>query len=88
MVFSQDSCPDDLYVVLSGRLRAVMTMQSGNKELVEEYGRGDLVGMVGEDPFSVLERFRSEIASRASVIGILAQAALHHSDGYPLFGTG
>jgi len=32
--------------VLSGRLRSVITHQDGKKELVGEYGRGDLVGIV------------------------------------------
>jgi len=35
-----------MYLVLSGRLRSVLTKDDGSKELVEEYGRGDLVGMV------------------------------------------
>jgi len=32
--------------VLSGRLRSVITHHDGKKELVGEYGRGDLVGIV------------------------------------------
>ena len=34
-----------LFIVLNGRLRSV-AQQSEKKSLVEEYGRGDLVGLV------------------------------------------
>lgn len=37
---------DCTYIVLSGRLRSVITQVDGKKELVGEYGRGDLVGIV------------------------------------------
>lgn len=37
---------DCTYIVLSGRLRSVITHHDGKKELVGEYGRGDLVGIV------------------------------------------
>lgn len=34
------------YIVLNGRLRSVVQLPSGKKDLVEEYGRGDFVGLV------------------------------------------
>uniref|UniRef100_A0A8C3DM60 lysophospholipase n=2 Tax=Passeriformes TaxID=9126 RepID=A0A8C3DM60_CORMO len=37
---------DCTYIVLNGRLRSVIQKGSGKKELVGEYGRGDLVGVV------------------------------------------
>lgn len=37
---------DCTYIVLSGRLRSVATLPSGKRELVGEYGKGDLVGIV------------------------------------------
>lgn len=37
---------DSLYIILNGRLRSVVTQQTGKKELVGEYGRGELVGLV------------------------------------------
>lgn len=37
---------DCTYIVLSGRLRSVVTLPSGKRELGGEYGKGDLVGIV------------------------------------------
>lgn len=37
---------DCTYIVLNGRLRSVIQKGSGKKELVGEYGRGDLIGVV------------------------------------------
>jgi lysophospholipid hydrolase len=34
-----------VYIILNGRLRSVV-QQQGKKELVGEYGRGELVGIV------------------------------------------
>lgn len=39
---------DCTYIVLNGRLRSVIQKGSGKKELVGEYGRGDLVGVVSD----------------------------------------
>lgn len=41
---------DCTYIVLNGRLRSVIQKGSGKKELVGEYGRGDLVGVVSATP--------------------------------------
>lgn len=32
--------------MLSGRLRSVIMKEDGKKELIGEYGRGDLIGVV------------------------------------------
>ena len=45
-LFRQEDDSDCTYIVLSGRLRSVITHHDGKKELVGEYGRGDLVGIV------------------------------------------
>ncbi|XP_006818777.1 patatin-like phospholipase domain-containing protein 7 [Saccoglossus kowalevskii] len=45
-VFRQDDESDCTYIILNGRLRSVATLENGKKELVGEYGRGDLVGIV------------------------------------------
>ncbi|OTF76396.1 patatin-like phospholipase domain-containing protein [Euroglyphus maynei] len=37
---------DCTYIVLSGRLRSVITLTNGKRQLVGEYGKGDLVGIV------------------------------------------
>lgn len=46
MFFRQGDESDCTFIVLSGRLRSVITHQGGKKELVGEYGRGDMVGIV------------------------------------------
>lgn len=45
-VYRQDEESDSTFIVLSGRLRSVITHPNGKKELVGEYGKGDLVGVV------------------------------------------
>lgn len=51
---SQRPCPhrqgdksDCTYIVLSGRLRSVIRKDDLKKHLAGEYGRGDLIGVVG-----------------------------------------
>lgn len=45
-VYRQGDESDSTFIVLSGRLRSVITYKNGKKELVAEYGKGDLVGIV------------------------------------------
>ena len=45
-IFRQGDAADYTCIVLSGRLRSVITRQNNKKELVGEYGRGDIVGIV------------------------------------------
>ncbi|XP_016047925.2 patatin-like phospholipase domain-containing protein 6 isoform X2 [Erinaceus europaeus] len=45
-LYRQGDRSDCTYIVLNGRLRSVIQRGSGKKELVGEYGRGDLVGVV------------------------------------------
>lgn len=45
-IYRQQEQSDSTYIVLSGRLRSVITRSNGKKELTNEYGRGDLVGIV------------------------------------------
>ncbi|XP_072300212.1 patatin-like phospholipase domain-containing protein 6 [Eucyclogobius newberryi] len=45
-LYRQDDKSDCTYIVLNGRLRSVIRKANGKKELVEEYGRGDLIGEV------------------------------------------
>lgn len=45
-IFRQDEKAESTAIVLSGRLRSVLTRADGKKEMVGEYGRGDLVGVV------------------------------------------
>eukprot|EP00095_Tigriopus_kingsejongensis_P010722 snap_masked-scaffold753_size102382-processed-gene-0.9 protein:Tk10722 transcript:snap_masked-scaffold753_size102382-processed-gene-0.9-mRNA-1 annotation:"neuropathy target esterase sws isoform x1" len=45
-LYKQNSVADSTYVVLSGRLRSVISRHGGKKELVGEFGRGELTGIV------------------------------------------
>lgn len=45
-VYRQEEASDSTYIVLSGRLRSVATHANGKKEIVGEFGKGDLVGIV------------------------------------------
>jgi lysophospholipid hydrolase len=45
-VYRQDEPSDCTYIVLNGRLRSVITHANGKKEIVGEYGKGDLIGIV------------------------------------------
>ena len=42
----QGQTTDSTFIVLSGRLRSVITHKDGRREVVAEYGKGDLVGIV------------------------------------------
>lgn len=45
-VYRQDESSDSTYIVLNGRLRSVVTHPNGKKEIVGEFGKGDLIGIV------------------------------------------
>ena len=45
-IYRQGDESDCTFVVLSGRVRSVITQSNEKKELVGEYGKGDLVGIV------------------------------------------
>uniref|UniRef100_A0A8D0STJ5 lysophospholipase n=1 Tax=Sus scrofa TaxID=9823 RepID=A0A8D0STJ5_PIG len=45
-IYRQGDTSDCTYIVLSGRLRAVIRKDDGKKRLAGEYGRGDLIGVV------------------------------------------
>lgn len=45
-LYRQGEQSDCVYIILNGRLRSVVQLPSGKKELVGEYGRGELVGLV------------------------------------------
>lgn len=52
-LYRQDEPSDCTYIVLSGRLRSVVTHSNGKKEIVAEFGKGDLIGiceMITETP--------------------------------------
>lgn len=45
-MYKQNAKADCVYVVLSGRLRSVIKNVAGKNEMLAEYGRGDLTGIV------------------------------------------
>lgn len=61
-LFRQGDHADSIYIVLTGRLRTVMTTPKGKKEMVGEYGRGELVGIV--EVLTQKERITTGIAVR------------------------
>ncbi|EHB05245.1 Neuropathy target esterase [Heterocephalus glaber] len=64
-LYRQGDRSDCTYIVLNGRLRSVIQRGSGKKELVGEYGRGDLIGVVSGSP-----------PASAPTVGLPAQAHL------------
>lgn len=45
-LYRQDEPSDSTFIVLNGRLRSVITHPNGKKEIVGEFGKGDLIGIV------------------------------------------
>lgn len=39
---------DSVYIILNGRLRSVYVTEDGKKQLGDEYGKGEFVGLVSE----------------------------------------
>lgn len=60
--FRQGDHSDSIYIVLTGRLRTVITRAMDKKEMVGEYGRGELVGIV--EVLTQQERVTTGIAVR------------------------
>ncbi|KRZ21810.1 Neuropathy target esterase [Trichinella pseudospiralis] len=61
-LYKQNEQADALYVVLSGRLRSVLTREPGTREVLNEHGRGDVVGLV--EIWTLRRRSTSVIAIR------------------------
>ncbi|XP_076347518.1 patatin like phospholipase domain containing sws isoform X3 [Tachypleus tridentatus] len=74
-LYRQDDISDCMYIVLSGRLRSVLTRQDGKKELAGEYGRGDLVGIV--EVLTQTARATTVMAVRDSELAKLPEGLLN-----------
>ena len=61
-IYRQGDHSDSIYIVLTGRLRTVITRAGDKKEMVGEYGRGELVGIV--EVLTQQERVTTGIAVR------------------------
>ena len=45
-LYRQGDDADAAYIILNGRVRSVVRKSNGKKELVDEYGRGETIGLV------------------------------------------
>ncbi|XP_070655897.1 patatin-like phospholipase domain-containing protein 7 isoform X1 [Bos indicus] len=74
-IYRQGDKSDCTYIVLSGRLRAVIQKDDGKKRLAGEYGRGDLVGVV--ETLTHQARATTVHAIRDSELAKLPEGALN-----------
>ncbi|XP_055938535.1 neuropathy target esterase sws-like isoform X2 [Argiope bruennichi] len=74
-IYRQDDISDCTYILLSGRLRSVLKRPDGKKELVGEYGRGDLVGIV--EVLTQTRRSTTVMAVRNSELAKLPEGLLN-----------
>lgn len=74
-LYKQQDESDCTYIVLSGRLRSVLTTTDGKKQLVGEYGRGDLVGVV--ETLTDTPRSTTVIAVRDTELARLPEGLLN-----------
>jgi lysophospholipid hydrolase len=74
-IYRQGDPSDSTYIVLSGRLRSVVNRADGKKELIGEYGRGDLVGIV--ELLTMRERSTTIVSVRDSELAKLPSGLLH-----------
>ncbi|RVE68651.1 hypothetical protein OJAV_G00093920 [Oryzias javanicus] len=74
-VYRQGDKSDSTFIVLSGRLRSVITKDDGKKELAGEYGRGDLIGVV--EALTHLNRATTVHAVRDSELAKLPEGTLN-----------
>lgn len=54
--YRQGESSGSIYIVLNGRLRSVVTLGDGKKELVSESGRGEIVGVVSSTNLQTTKR--------------------------------
>ncbi|XP_068429903.1 patatin-like phospholipase domain-containing protein 7 [Clinocottus analis] len=73
-VYRQGEKSDSTFIVLSGRLRSVIMKEDGKKELIGEYGRGDLIGVV--ETLTYQNRATTVHAVRDSELAKLPEGAL------------
>jgi len=74
-LYKQREESDCTYIVLSGRLRSVLTTTDEKKQLVGEYGRGDLVGVV--ETLTDTPRSTTVIAVRDTELAKLPEGLLN-----------
>lgn len=47
------------FIILNGRVRSVVRKSEGKKELVDEYGRGETIGLVRRSSVYILDVYRN-----------------------------
>uniref|UniRef100_A0A5F8G725 lysophospholipase n=1 Tax=Monodelphis domestica TaxID=13616 RepID=A0A5F8G725_MONDO len=75
-LYRQGDRSDSTYIVLNGRLRSVIQRVNGKKELVGEYGRGDLIGVV--EALTQQPRATTVHAVRDTELAKLPEGTLSH----------
>ncbi|XP_036382330.1 patatin-like phospholipase domain-containing protein 7 [Megalops cyprinoides] len=73
-LYRQGDKSDCTFIVLNGRLRSVIMKDDGKKELIGEYGRGDLIGVV--EALTHQNRATTVHAVRDSELAKLPEGAL------------
>lgn len=75
-LYRQGEHSDSVYIILSGRLRSIVQLESKKKELVGEYGRGELVGLV--EVLTQTDRATTMMAVRDTELAQISDDLLHH----------
>ncbi|CAI9715518.1 patatin-like phospholipase domain-containing protein 7 [Octopus vulgaris] len=75
-LFRQDDPCNSIYIILTGRLRSIITTPNDKKELVGEYGRGDLVGIV--EALTQTQRATTLMAVRDTELADIPAELLNH----------
>lgn len=74
-LYRQGERSDCVYIILTGRLRSVVQLESKKKELVGEYGRGELVGLV--EVLTQTDRATTMMAVRDTELAQIPDELLH-----------
>ncbi|XP_043205686.1 neuropathy target esterase sws-like isoform X1 [Amphibalanus amphitrite] len=74
-IYRQGEPSDSTYIVLSGRLRSVISHRDGRRELLGEYARGDLVGIV--ETLTQTERSTTVMAIRDTEVAKLSDGLIN-----------
>ena len=78
--FRQGEQSNCIYIVLNGRLRSVVTLSNGKKELDREAGRGELMGVVSVKFLRhVMLRVIVHVKNLLVIMKSLAQSTFYYS---------
>lgn len=75
-LYRQGEHADSVFIILSGRLRSIVQLESNKKELVGEYGRGELVGLV--EVLTQTDRATTMMAVRDTELAQISDDLLHY----------